>query len=140
MALYIIIGIIILFIIFVAFNYLKIKNMPVPEDNENVKVLNEKNFQTMINKGLFLVDFWAPWCGPCKMIAPTLNSIAETESDKVTIAKVNVDEEKQISAKYGIRSIPTLIFFKDGKEVKRISGIRSKKQLVAEINKLQTTN
>ncbi len=126
-----------LFIIYVVYSYTKLKNMPMPEDNENILTLDSNNFNKQVSKGLFLVDFWAAWCGPCKMLAPTLNSVAETESDKITVAKVNIEQEKQLASQFAIRSIPTLIFIKDGKEVKRISGIKSKKQLVNEINKLQ---
>lgn len=137
MVVYIVLGVIIFLIIFVVFNYRKMNNMPMPEDNEKIVKLNNKNFKNKTRSALVLIDFWAPWCAPCKMIAPTLNSIAETEGDKVQIAKINVDEEKQLAAKFNIRSIPTLVFLKNGKEVKRISGIKSKKVLVDEINALQ---
>ncbi len=126
-----------LFIIYIVFSYKKMKNMPMPDDNENIVTLKSDNFNKKISKGLFIVDFWAAWCGPCKMLAPILNSVAETESDKITVGKVNIEQEQQLASKFGIRSIPTMIFFKDGKEVKRISGIKSKGQIVAEINKLQ---
>ncbi len=137
MPLYIIVLLVILFAFFVYFNYRKMKNMPLPEDNENILSLNSNNFESKIKQGLVMVDFWAPWCGPCRMLAPTINSIAETESGKVIVGKVNIDENKQLASQFGIRSIPTLVFFKDGKELKRISGIKSKKQLVDEIHKLQ---
>ncbi len=126
-----------LFVMYVVYSYTKLKNMPMPEDNENILILNSNNFNKQVSRGLFLVDFWAAWCGPCKMLAPTLNSIAETESDKIRVAKVNIDQENQLASKFAIRSIPTLVFIKDGKEIKRISGIKSKSHLVNEINKLQ---
>ncbi|NJO88024.1 MAG: thioredoxin [Chloroflexia bacterium] len=110
--------------------------MPATADHENIKILNNKNFKTQIKSGVVMVDFWAPWCGPCKMVAPTLNSIAETESDKVIVAKVNVDKEQQIAQKFKIRNIPTMIIFKDGKEAKRIVGVKSKKMLMKEVELL----
>ncbi len=134
---FIILGVLVgLFVIYAVFSYKKLKNMPMPDDNEKIVTLNSGNFETTISKGLAVVDFWAAWCGPCKMLAPVLNSVAETESDKITVCKVNVDEENQLSSRFGVRGIPTLIFFKEGKEVKRLSGIKSKNQIVAEINKL----
>ncbi len=135
---YVVLGVLFgLFVIYVAYSYNKLKNMPMPEDNEKILILNSSNFNKKVGKGLFLIDFWAAWCGPCKMLAPTLNSIAETESDKITVAKVNIDQEKQLASRFAIRSIPTLVFIKNGKEIKRVSGIKSKSQLVNEINKLQ---
>jgi thioredoxin 1 len=135
-ALYIIIGVIVVFIGLIIYNYKKMNNMPATEDHENIKTLNNKNFKTQVKSGVVMVDFWAPWCGPCKMVAPTLNSIAETESDKVKVAKVNVDKEQQIAQKFKIRNIPTMIIFKDGKEAKRIIGVKSKKSLMKEVELL----
>lgn len=133
MAWYIVGGILLLLILYIVYGYKKMKNIEDTPPSQNIKILNNKNFKTVIRGGLVLVDFWAPWCGPCKMIAPTLNEIAEEQSKKVTIAKVDVDQNKQLSQKYGIRSIPTMILFKNGKEVKRITGIKSKSALIKEI-------
>ena len=79
--------------------------------------VSDSNFETEVlqAKGPVLVDFWAEWCGPCKMIAPHLESLAEEMQGRVTVAKVNVDENPQTPMKYGIRGIPTMILFKDGK-------------------------
>ncbi|MDF1548472.1 MAG: thioredoxin [Bacteroidales bacterium] len=133
-SLYIVLGFIVLFIVYIFYNYKKMKSLPNTPDHANVKTLNNKNFKTQVGSGLVLVDFWAPWCGPCKMMAPTLNSIADTENDKVKIGKVNVDHEQQLAKKFGIRSIPTLVLFKNGKEVKRFSGVRSKSFLMKEVS------
>lgn len=82
-----------------------------------------------------LVDFWAEWCGPCRSIAPIIEEIAAEFEGKALVGKVNVDEEKEFSKGFGVMSIPTLIFFKNGKEVERLVGTRPKEELVAELKK-----
>jgi thioredoxin 1 len=80
-----------------------------------------------------LVDFWAEWCGPCKMIAPILEEIAEEQGDKLRIAKLNVDEAMDVARRFEVMSIPTLILFKDGEPVKRVIGAKPKAALMADI-------
>jgi thioredoxin 1 len=80
-----------------------------------------------------LVDFWAEWCGPCKMVAPILEEIAGAHSEKLTIVKLNVDENPQVSAKYGITSIPTMAVFQNGQIVKQIIGAKPKAALLADL-------
>ncbi|MBE2896158.1 thioredoxin [Pasteurellaceae bacterium TAE3-ERU1] len=82
-----------------------------------------------------VLDFWAPWCGPCKMIAPILDEIAAELGGKVKIAKINVDENQLVAAKFGVRSIPTLVIFKEGKAVNTQVGALPKTQLTALIEK-----
>lgn len=82
-----------------------------------------------------LVDFWAPWCGPCKMVAPELEAVALEYEDKAIIAKINVDEQQQLASQYDVMSIPTLLVFKDGKEVNRLVGYRPRKDLMDAIDK-----
>jgi thioredoxin 1 len=83
-----------------------------------------------------LVDFWAEWCGPCRMVGPVLDELAKEYDGKIKIAKVNVDENQQVSMDYHIRSIPTLLFFKNGQMVKQLVGAHPKAKLVSEIQEL----
>ena len=102
-----------------------------------VKELNSENINDEIkNNEIVMVDFWAPWCGPCKMIAPTIEKIAEEFSDNALISKINVDENKGIASEYGVRSIPTIILFKNGQEIKRLTGVQSKNILTDELNNI----
>jgi thioredoxin 1 len=80
-----------------------------------------------------VVDFWAEWCGPCKAIAPVLDEIAEENAGKLTVAKLNVDENPNIALRFDVMSIPTLIVFKDGQAQKRLVGAKGKRQLLAEL-------
>jgi thioredoxin 1 len=98
--------------------------------------LTNANFNETVAKGVSLVDFWAPWCGPCRMIAPIIEELAEDFDGKATIAKVNTDEEQDIATKYGIRSIPTILFFKDGEIVDQMVGAASKQAFEEKINSL----
>jgi thioredoxin 1 len=95
-------------------------------NTENVKHLDKTNFETTIAKGVTLVDFWAPWCGPCRMVGPILDEMSELYAGKATIAKVNVDNEQDLAVKFNVRGIPTVIVFKDGKLVNQAVGVRSK--------------
>jgi thioredoxin 1 len=83
-----------------------------------------------------IVDFWAEWCTPCKMIAPVLEEIAEKNADKVTIAKLDIDENPEISAKYQILSIPTMLVFKGGEVIKQVVGAKQKSALIAEFGEV----
>jgi len=97
--------------------------------------VNDGNFEKEVldSSAPVLVDFWAAWCGPCRMVAPELEKLAEEESNRLKVAKLNVDDNRGIAARYGISSIPTMILFKDGKEQKRLIGARSKARILEEI-------
>tara|TARA_Y100001954_G_C15525048_1_gene461249 strand:- start:188 stop:505 length:318 start_codon:yes stop_codon:yes gene_type:complete len=102
------------------------------------KEFTTENFDTEVLKSNkpVLVDFWAEWCGPCRMIAPLLDELHDEFKDKAIVGKVNVDSESDISAKYGITSIPTLLFFKNGEIVDKHMGTASKTQLEEKLNSL----
>ena len=97
----------------------------------NIVTLTEGNFSEEVLKSTtpVLVDFWAEWCGPCKMIAPVLDELAAENEGKVKIGKVNIDDFQQIAINYNINSIPTLLFFKGGQVVDQVVGMRSKRDL-----------
>lgn len=99
-------------------------------------VLTDKNFETEVLKSKLpvLVDFWAEWCGPCKMIAPAIDEIAKDLSGKLKVGKVNVDDAQELAAKYSVMSIPTLFIFKNGKAVEQLVGAMSKAQFLEKIN------
>lgn len=117
-------GALILFIAYAFIMARKLKRAPAEDDSEKIKILDDKNFAQQIKSGTTLVDFWAPWCMPCKMMIPVLNELAESDEHNSNIAKLNVDENQQTAAKYGVRSIPTSIVFKNGKEIKRFVGVK----------------
>ena len=90
-----------------------------------------ENFETEVLKSdkPVLVDFYADWCGPCRMMAPLVEELAEELADQVVIGKLNVDDSEEIAAKYGVMNIPTLILFREGKEAERLLGVRSREEL-----------
>src|SRR3954452_10797315 len=104
-------------------------------DNSSTVTLDENNFETEVTKSdkPVVVDFWAEWCGPCKMIAPVLDEIAKEKADAVKVAKVNVDQNQSLSLKYNIRAIPSLLFFKNGQVLDQVTGMTSKKDLLGRI-------
>ena len=97
-------------------------------------ILTSQNFEEEVKEGLVLVDFFATWCGPCKMLAPVISQIAEEYKGRVKVGKVNVDDENTLAMKYQIASIPTLILFKDGKPIKTLVGLSSKSEIENMIN------
>lgn len=95
--------------------------------------LNEKNFEEEVIKSEkpVLIDFWASWCGPCRMMSPVVDQIAEEMQDEVKVCKINIDEEENLAVKYNVMSIPTFIVFKEGKEAGRSVGVQDKEEIKA---------
>ncbi len=105
------------------------------DDKEMVENITDQNFEEKTSEGLVLVDFWAPWCGPCRMQGPILDGLATEYQDKVKIVKVNVDDNPATSQAHGIMSIPTLLLKKDGQVVEQLVGVQQKPQLELLFNK-----
>ena len=107
----------------------------------NITALTDQTFDEQIKSSdrAVLVDFWAEWCGPCKMIAPILQEIAAEHADKLTVAKLNVDDNPQIALRYEVMSIPTMIVFKDGEPVSRLVGARPKGRLLSDLTEVLAT-
>lgn len=95
--------------------------------------ITKENFEAevMNSDRPVLIDFWAPWCGPCRMLSPTIAEIAEEYGDKVKVCKVNVDEQGELASTFGVMSIPTLVVIKEGKVVNSVTGVRPKDQIVS---------
>ncbi|MBQ7221908.1 MAG: thioredoxin [Bacteroidales bacterium] len=101
-----------------------------------VQNVTDSNFEDLLSKGgLMIVDFWATWCGPCRMLSPIVDELADEFAGKLTVAKCNVDEASDVPMKYSIRNIPTLLFFKNGELVDRSVGAVPKSDIVARIEK-----
>jgi thioredoxin 1 len=98
--------------------------------------LTNDNFEATTSTGVAMVDFWAPWCGPCRMIAPVIEELAEEFEGKAAICKVNTDEQQELSTKFGVRSIPTIVFMKDGEIVDTMVGAASKQAFADKLNSL----
>lgn len=123
---------IILVIITVAFLTLniyarrKMKNMPKVAESDKIITLTDKNFNQQLKNKKVLVDFWAEWCGPCKMMAPILNQLAEELPDGQSVGKLNVEDYQSLAQKFQVRGIPTMILFENGKEINRFVGVKTK--------------
>ena len=107
-------------------------------ENSETITLNESNFDRELTQDdkPMIVDFWAEWCGPCKMIAPMLDEIAREKAGAVKVAKVNVDDNQSLSFKYNIRATPALLFFKNGQLRDQVVGVTSKKDLLSRLEAL----
>lgn len=112
------------------------KSLPKVADHANIMTLTDTNFQQQTKNKVVLVDFWAEWCAPCKMMAPVLNDLADELSGNSHVGKLNIEQYQSMAQKFNVRSIPTLILFKNGKELKRFVGIKQKDFLLKEINSI----
>jgi len=95
--------------------------------------LNFKNFDGFVKKGVAIIDFWAEWCGPCKMMEPVFEEVSKSMKGKVSFGKVNIDNNRELAERFQIMSIPTLLVFKDGEQVDRASGVISKEEMTKKI-------
>ena len=134
----IIIGILIAFLLALyLIAHARMKNIPVVDDNDNILTLTDKNFQHQTKNKLVLVDFWASWCAPCRMMAPVLNDVANELTGNSHVGKVNIEQYQFLAQKFRVRNIPTLILLKNGMEVNRFVGIKNKEFLLQQINKVE---
>lgn len=114
----------------------RLKNMQESPVSKNLVVLTPSNFQHQTKSGIVLIDFWASWCMPCKMMSPIINEVADEVGEKARICKLNVEEHQQLSSKFSVRNIPTLILLKNGKEIDRFVGVKTKDFLIKQIQKI----
>jgi len=128
---YIIAGLILAYIVYM---FIRNRNRMKKPPSENVKILTDGNFNATIKKGVSLVDFWAAWCGPCRVQGPIVDEIADEIGDKANICKLDIDQHKKTAGQLGIQSIPTILIFKDGKMVQKFVGVKSKPILIKAIN------
>lgn len=134
---WIIIGLLVAaFFIYIYVMQRKIKNSPMVPDHENIITLTAANFKHQTKNRVILVDFWAGWCAPCRMMAPVLNEVAGELAGEAYIGKVDIEQHQSLAGKYNIRSIPTMIILKNGVEVNRVSGVKSKDFLLKQIRNL----
>lgn len=134
----IVLGVLIVtFLIFRFYAISKIKNTPLVADHDKIVALTDKNFMQQIKNNVVLVDFWASWCAPCRMMAPVLNEVSSELKGNSHIGKVDIQQYQTLANQYKVRSIPTMILFKNGSEIKRFVGIKSKDFLLKEISSVE---
>ncbi len=122
--------------LYLFYHYRKMKNIPEIATSDKIKILTDSNFHKHLRNGLSMVDYWASWCLPCKMMAPVLNEIAEETEGRLNVFKLNVEQFHNLASRASVRNIPTLIMYKNGKEIKRFVGVKSRHFLMTYINEL----
>lgn len=114
----------------------RMKNIPVVADNDKILTLTDKNFQHQTKNKLVLIDFWASWCAPCRMMAPVLNEVADELAGNSHVGKVNIEQYQSLAQKFRVRNIPTMILLKNGKEIDRFVGVKSRDFLLEQFRKV----
>ncbi len=115
----------------------RMKNIPIVDDHRNILTLTDVNFLNQTKNKIILVDFWASWCVPCRMMAPVLNDVATELTGNSYVGKVNIEQYQSLAQKFQVRNIPTMILLKNGVEVNRFVGIKNKDYLLQQINKVK---
>jgi len=135
---FIIIGILVITFVYLLFKArARMKNISVVEDHQKILTLTEANFQHQTKNKVILIDFWASWCAPCRVMAPVLNDVAESLTGNSHVGKVNIEQYQSLAQRFKVRSIPTLILLKNGIEVKRFVGMRDRQFLIQQISNLK---
>lgn len=115
----------------------RMNNIPLVDDHKNILTLTDKNFQNQTKNKIVLVDFWASWCMPCRLMAPVLNDVATELTGNSYVGKVNIEQYQSLAQKFQVRNIPTLVLLKNGVEVNRFVGIKNGEFLLKQINMIK---
>lgn len=115
---------------YILYNFIRTRKLMNRPASENIKVLDDSNFEQTIRQGVSLVDFWAAWCGPCKVQGPIVDEVADELKDQANICKLDIDKNQQMAQKYGIKNIPTMLIFKDGQPVEKLVGVKPKAMIL----------